>query len=322
MRILYSLFLLSCVMTLTQGQTPDYFEKNYLDARQKSSVDNKLSIIVFYHDRSKSSAFNMQLVFNNPEVKSIILKNYHIAAANEADFDGKILMKRCELTRIPSLALMDHDGKLIAGANYGMTANKLIEFLQFYSSPANYNKTADYRDDSWASAVDSWNGYKGPDDADKDQPDQPAMTAKDNNAPATTPATTTPAAKTEPAKPAQVQETKVVEVEKPATKASEQKIETPQPKTTAASATTTNHVPEKTYKYVVQAGIFSVHPSATSLVEKINAVGGKAFIEEIDQAEKTLYKVFAGRYYTEKEARDFIAKLAESGINSFIKPIN
>jgi hypothetical protein len=69
MRILYFLLFLTFTAHFVQAQVPVYFSKNYLDARQKSVQDNKLNLIVFYHERSKSSAYNLQVVFNDPEVK-------------------------------------------------------------------------------------------------------------------------------------------------------------------------------------------------------------------------------------------------------------
>lgn len=316
MRILYFLLFLTFTAHAVQAQVPVYFSKNYLDARQKSVQDNKLNLIVFYHERSKSSAYNLQVVFNDPEVKEVINKNYHIAPANEADFDGKILMKRWELSRIPSLALIDQTGKLIAGANHGMTKEKLLEFLKFYSNSSNYTKPADFRDDSWATSVDSWKGYSGPDDAkiveDKTSDSPNESTASKVNV-------AEPVAANEP--------------EKPAKEVVDTKPTTPAPTTPTAKATpdvtntattiaeSTKSTDAKNFKFLVQAGIFSAHTSATTLVDKINHEGGKAYIEEVKQPDKILYKVIAGKYYTEQEARDFIAKLATAGINSFIKTI-
>ncbi len=318
MRILCFFLFLAFAAHAVKAQIPVYFSKNYLDARQKSVQDNKLNIIVFYHERSKSSAYNLQVVYNDPEVKDIINKNYHIAPANEADFDGKILMKRWELSRIPSLALIDQTGKLIAGANHGMAKQKLIEFLQFYTNPSNYSKTADFRDDSWATSVDSWTGYSGPDDAknvEDKTPDSPSESTASQSK------ITEPVATTEPEKPAK----EVLDTEpttpapsSPTVKSTPDITDTA---TTKAESTKSNEAPTRSYKFLVQAGIFSAHTSATTLVDKIIHEGGKAYIEEVKQPDKILYKVIAGKYYTEQEARDFIAKLAAAGINSFIKPI-
>jgi|GEM_PF-1503034 len=335
MRIISFLFLTLWVVNWASGQSPAYFEKNYLDAKQKAQQNNKLCAVVFTQDNSKSAAYMTSVVLEDATVKKQMNQSYIGVIANVKDFDGKMLLKKWELSKAPSIAILNGQGKLVARANHGLSRAKCAEFLQFYSLPGNAGKSVNYQDGSYEGEVADWQGYKGIDDGEETKVPVATVAMSSNAgreatpagkaekevqyASAGTPPVTKPAVETkpEPVKAAQPVAEAMPEVRKTP---EQPKKEMPAQEDEIASRNPS--ASKGGYKYLVQAGIFSVESSARSLITKINAQGGKAFIENVDQGDKIVYKVIAGKYYTEQEARDFIAKLAGSGIQSFIKTIN
>lgn len=335
MRNISFLFLMLWVVNCASGQAPAYFEKNYLDAKQKAQQNNKLCAVLFTQDNSKSAAYMTSVVLEDAAVKKQMNQSYVGVITNVKDFDGKMLLKKWELSKAPSIAILNSQGKLVAKANHGLSRAKCAEFLQFYSLPGNAGKSVNYQDNSYEGEVADWQGYKGIDEGEE-IPVPAATAAVSNNASkeavpdakpeketryasADTPPVTKPAAeaKPEPAKAADPVAEAMPEVRKTP---EQPKKEMPAQEDEIASRNPSASKGE--YRYLVQAGIFSVESSARSLITKINAQGGKAFIENVNQGDKIVYKVIAGKYYTEQEARDLIARLAGAGIQSFIKTIN
>jgi len=302
------------------GQKPSNFESNYLDAMEKAKQSKKICAVVFSEDNNKASAYTNVVCFEDINVKKQINQNYVGVASNAKDFDGKILMKRWQLNKVPSVALVGNDGKLIASVNHGLSKVKMAEFLQFYSLPGNAGKSNDQSDPQFEIEVREWQGYKGSIEED------PIIVQKDEteeSADATNVVTTAPIKPS--ANPTTIkEEKKVVQTQTP-TKS------TPEPEIKKANivekeeviATRTVKTEEVTNaKWMVQAGVFGVEASAKTLVGKINSNGGKGSIEKIDQGDKIIYKVIAGKFASETEARDLIARLSGAGIQSFIKAIN
>ena len=69
-------------------------------------------------------------------------------------------------------------------------------------------------------------------------------------------------------------------------------------------------------------GVFGSEVNARALATKINSNGGIGSVEVINQGDKNVYRVIAGKFPTESGARELISKLGNVGIQSFIKPIN
>ena len=314
--ILFTLFVSSTLY----AQKPSNFEGNYLDAMEKAKQSKKICAVVFSEDNNRASAYTNTICFEDVNVKKQINQNYVGVASNAKDFDGKILMKRWQLNKVPSVALVGNDGKLIASVNHGLSKAKMAEFLQFYSLPGNAGKSVDQSDPQFEIEVREWQGYKGSIEEDPIivQKDEIEESAVANNV------VTTPPAKPG-VKPTVVkEETKIVQTQT-TTKSS---IEPETKKTIVAEkeevvATRTVKTEEvANAKWLVQAGVFGAEASAKALVGKINSNGGKGSIEKIDQGDKIIYKVIAGKFVSETEARDLIARLSGAGIQSFIKVIN
>lgn len=335
MRLSITLFFFLTIAGSSFAQSPSYFEMSYLDAKQKASKSNKLCAVVFTKDMSKSSAYFAGIAFEDPEVKKVATDNYVVAASNVRDFDGKSLLKKWGLDQAPSIAIVNTKGDVVGTANYGMSKSELARFLQYYSVPANAGKKSSADDGGFEGEVAAWQGFKGNDMDGKMAVNQPATTNSEMQmSVAPTPAKEKPEEIVQPHKDVE-QVAIALKEEKPVVTAHEKPV-TEKPKqepVIAAKQTQTQpetqaRNPEPThqdaggYKFLVQAGIFSVENSAKSLVSKIDAQGGNAYIEPVVQPDKTVYKVIAGKYRTEQEARDFIAKLKDAGIASFIKTIN
>ncbi|HQP76405.1 MAG TPA: SPOR domain-containing protein [Saprospiraceae bacterium] len=335
MRLSIILFLFLTGAGISSAQSPSYFEMSYLEAKQKASKSNKLCAVVFTRDLSKSSAYFTEVAFEDPEVKKAVTDSYLIAASNVRDFDSKSLLKKWGLDQAPSIAIVNAKGDVVGTANYGMSKSELARFLQYYSIPANAGKKSSMDDGGFEGEVAAWEGFKGKDMDGKmavNNPVTAASEAKMGIVPAAT--QEKPVENVQPPKDVEkeaiavrgevpvVAENNQAVAEKPK---QEPKAVAPQthtqPATQAKNPEPTHHDAGE-YKFLVQAGIFSVETSARALVSKIEAQGGKAYIEPVVQPDKTVYKVIAGKYYTEKEARDFIAKLKDAGIASFIKPVN
>ena len=299
--ILFTLFVSSTLY----AQKPSNFEGNYLDAMEKAKQSKKICAVVFSEDNNRASAYTNTICFEDVNVKKQI---------------NQILMKRWQLNKVPAVALVGNDGKLIASVNHGLSKAKMAEFLQFYSLPGNAGKSVDQSDPQFEIEVREWQGYKGIVEED------PIIVQKDEieeSADATNVVTTAPV---KPAvKPTVVkEETKIVQTQT-TTKSS---IEPETKKTIVAEkeevvATRTVKTEEvANAKWLVQAGVFGAEASAKALVGKINSNGGKGSIEKIDQGDIIIYKVIAGKFVSETEARDLIARLSGAGIQSFIKVIN
>ena len=314
--ILFTLFVSSTLY----AQKPSNFEGNYLDAMEKAKQSKKICAVVFSEDNNRASAYTNTICFEDVNVKKQINQSYVGVASNVNDFDGKILMKRWQLNKVPSVALVGNDGKLIASVNHGLSKAKMAEFLQFYSLPGNAGKSVDQSDPQFEIEVREWQGYKGSIEEDPIivQKDEIEESAVANNV------VTTPPAKPG-VKPTIVkEETKIVQTQtttkssiEPETKKS---IVVEKEEVVATRTVKTEDVTNA--KWMVQAGVFGAEGSAKALVEKINSNGGKGSIEKIDQGDKIIYKVIAGKFVSETEARDLITRLSGAGIQSFIKAVN
>lgn len=309
------------------GQGPSNFAANYLDAKDKAQQSKKICAVIFTEDNNKSAAYTTAECLADAGVKKELTQSYIGVISNVNDFDGKILMKRWQLTKAPSIALVNSTGKVVASVNHGLSKTKMAEFLKFYSQQANAGKSIDLKDDAFIAEVNQWQGYKGQIE------EAPIAEAEieEEQIPAEVKPTPTAVAQQEVKPVIQKSETKVVEEEyirKPIAEPQESKpvaqkeVIKPEPPVEEVIVSRAPAKPADSYKWLVQAGVFSSEANARSLASKIDANGGKGTVEVINQGDKNVYKVIAGKFYTESQARDFIAKLGGAGIQAFIKEIN
>lgn len=309
------------------GQGPSNFELNYLDAKEKAQQNKKVCAVIFTEDNNKSAAYTTSECLADASVKKELAQGYVGFISNVNDFDSKILMKRWQLTKVPSIALINGTGKLVASVNHGLSKNKMAEFLKFYSQPANAGKSIDLKDDMFITEVNQWQGYKGqpeeaPLAADIEAEDEPVV-------PEVKPAEIV---QKEVKSDVEQKDSKVTESEyirKPITETQESKPvvqkQESKPAQKVQDEVIASRTPSNTSgpnKWLVQAGVFSSEANAQSIAKKINANGGTGTVEVINQGDKNVYKVIAGKFPTETQARDLIAKLGNAGIQAFIKEIN
>ncbi len=313
-----SLFLLFTTYSAI-CQTPANFEANYLDAKEKAQQSKKICAVIFTEDNNKSAAYTTSVCLEDGNVKNQLSQNYVGVISDVNDFDGQILMKRWQLSKAPSIALVNSTGKIVASVNHGLSKAKMAEFLQFYSQEGNAGKSIDLQDDVFISEVSQWQGYKG-------RIEEAPMVIND------TKEEFTDTENASISKSARTQDTKTI-VEKSVPQSKEEKDQSKQmvqkeeikPAIQQQEDVIASRAPSATGttdKWVVQAGVFSSEVNARSLANKINANGGNGSVEMINQGDKNVYKVVAGKFVTEAQARDLITKLGVAGIQAFIKEIN
>lgn len=314
---LFVVLILSAFSVISQAQSPAYFESSYLEAKEKAQQSKKLCVVVFTQDNSKSAAYTTAVSLADVAVKKQITQNYVGVVSNIKDFDGKIIFKKWQLTKAPSFAIVSPTGTLVATVNHGLSKAKLAEFLQFYSLPGNAGKSVNYDDAAFEPEVAQWQGYKG---IVEDEADAPLAVSKPKS---DVPKQVEVVSETSQKSAAQPESqpdlaSRSTSQEKPASTPPVQ-YATKKDEIIASARPSDNSV---SYKWMVQAGVFGAEASAKALVTKINNNGGKGTIEVINQGDKNVYKVLAGKFQTESDARNVIAKLSDAGIQSFIKPIN
>lgn len=283
-------FLISSSMLW--AQTIPGFESTYLDASQRAKETGMNKVVFFSEADNRAAAWISDVCLKDGALLAALRKSYVGVVIDSKDFDGRTLMKRWKLTKVPSVALLDREGQLIATANHGMTKDKMMEFLNFYALAGNAGKSMNFSDVSFAKTVNEWQGYKGTDKTTLESTGEDiAMSTPVKNDVQTS------------ARNAETEVEKVVE--QPAVKATE---------TTVASST------PATGKYFIQGGVFGSEDNANGLRDKMNAIPGiKAKVERLVNDGKTMYRVIIPGFTTMADAEKVNNLLAGKDIKGIIR---
>lgn len=123
-----------CTSSFANSGENTFTDYSLITAKELATVENKMIFVDFYADWCVPCNWMDETTYSDPAVISSLISNFIPVKVNIDDFDGFTLKEEYKIKVLPTVLIMDENGRVISRLEESLTPAKLRDVLESIST--------------------------------------------------------------------------------------------------------------------------------------------------------------------------------------------